>query len=112
MVKCPYCGKKLSSDERWCQHCENDVSEKVIKSMKPHCFIATAAYGNPFIYEVQVLRNFRDEKLEKNFLGRAVINLYYKFSPPIARVLEKSETLKKIVRLMLRPIVNLIIKNK
>lgn len=27
MIKCPYCGKELTQNERFCWHCENDISE-------------------------------------------------------------------------------------
>ncbi|MFA6088997.1 MAG: CFI-box-CTERM domain-containing protein [Candidatus Woesearchaeota archaeon] len=41
------------------------------------CFIATAVYGNINAPEVNTLRQFRDEVLAKNKLGRAFINFYY-----------------------------------
>jgi len=35
MVKCPYCGKVLTHWERYCWHCENDLSEFKDKWEKP-----------------------------------------------------------------------------
>jgi len=35
MAKCPYCGKELSADERYCWHCENDLSKVRDKLEKP-----------------------------------------------------------------------------
>lgn len=111
-VKCPYCQKALHGDERWCNHCENDISKHMFKHDKPKCFIATAAFGSPFIYEVQVLRNFRDEKLDNNLLGRLFIKSYYKLSPPIANVIEKNNLLKNLTKKILSPIVKIILKFK
>jgi predicted amidophosphoribosyltransferase len=112
MAKCPYCGKELVADERYCFHCENDLSKWVDKEQKPKCFIATAAYGSPFVKEIQILRDFRDKKLKSNFFGSLFVKFYYRTSSPIARFIEKKEFLKKIVRLSLRPIIKLILKIK
>ncbi len=109
MVRCPYCDKELTKNERYCFDCEQDISEVIDKEESPRCFIATAAYGSASIYEVQVLRNFRDDFLENNFFGRIFISIYYKVSPPIARFIEGKEFLKKILRKALNPIVRLIL---
>lgn len=69
------------------------------------CFIATAAYGTPFAKEIDVLRDFRDTTLVSNVLGRAFIKFYYTVSPPIAKVIARSEVLRKIVRGIINPIV-------
>jgi len=67
------------------------------------CFIATAAYGTPMAEEVQILREFRDEYLVTNPLGRAFVDFYYKVSPPIAQFITKHPSLKPIVRVGLVP---------
>ena len=108
MAKCPYCGKRLVKHERYCWHCENDLSKWVDKEQSPKCFIATAAYGTPFVREVQILRNFRDKRLENNFFGSLFVGVYYKISPPIANIIEKNDFFKKIVRVSLKPIIKLI----
>lgn len=41
------------------------------------CFIATAVYGNENAPEVQTLRDFRDNVLQKSPAGNAVVNFYY-----------------------------------
>lgn len=110
MTKCPYCGKELGENERYCFHCENDLSKLADKGEKPKCFIATAAYGSPFVKEVMILRDFRDKKLKNNFFGSLFVKLYYKTSPPIANFVEKSEFIKNIVRRSLKPIIKLISK--
>ncbi len=41
------------------------------------CFVATAVYGNPAAPEVNVLRQYRDNVLNHNALGRAFVSFYY-----------------------------------
>lgn len=40
------------------------------------CFIATAVYGDVNIYQVQILKDFRDNVLRQSPRGRAFINFY------------------------------------
>ena len=72
------------------------------------CLIATATYGLPFASEVTLLRQFRDSYLEKSFVGKVFINIYYHLSPPIARVISKSKFLRVIIRQFLKPIIYLV----
>jgi preprotein translocase subunit YajC len=69
------------------------------------CFIATAAYSTPMAEEIQILREFRDECMLTNPLGRALVDLYYKVSPPIAKFITGHPALKTIVRVGLLPAV-------
>lgn len=62
------------------------------------CFIATAAFGSPHAVEIDVLRNFRDNRLSPNWLGRHFIKTYYHLSPPIANWISKSERRRRYVR--------------
>lgn len=68
------------------------------------CFISTAAFGSPMASEVQKLRLFRDRILSKFVFGRAFIEWYYEFSPPIAQKIAKSEDLRAITRAALYPL--------
>jgi hypothetical protein len=74
---------------------------KMSAESKGRCFVATAAfeYNSP---EVELLQQFRDAYLLKSSAGKAFVFLYYKLSPPVARVLDKSPFLRPIVRFLLR----------
>lgn len=71
------------------------------------CFIATATFGTPMAHEVNILKKFRDSFLLRNRTGEVFVRSYYKLSPPIARSIKKSEVMRRIVRILLVPIVNL-----
>ena len=74
------------------------------------CFIATAAYGSYSEPHVLTLREFRDTVLDKTVLGKLFIRCYYKTSPPIANMIASREYAKKVVRVLLKPIVYLVSK--
>ena len=69
------------------------------------CCTATAAYGTPMAKEIGVLRQFRDEYLLTNALGKTLAGLYYRISPPIAGFITEHPSLKPIVRAGLVPAV-------
>lgn len=67
-------------------------------SSSSECFIATAAYGTPLHEDIDVLRDFRDEYLMTNPIGRTFVKIYYSTSPPIADVIRENKGLRTIVR--------------
>lgn len=71
------------------------------------CFIATAAYGSPLANEINTLRDFRDKKLVSNEIGKRFVTFYYRTSPPIAKIIASRSICRKIVRIILNPIVKL-----
>jgi hypothetical protein len=70
-----------------------------------YCFIATAAYGTPMAEEIGILHQFRDEYLLTNPMGNALVDLYYRVSPPMAEFITAHPSLKPIVRTGLVPAV-------
>ena len=71
------------------------------------CFIATAAYGTPMSEEVRYLRAFRDQYLLTNKPGRWLVELYYRWSPPLADYIRAHDGLRAVVRWILTPWVDL-----
>jgi len=69
------------------------------------CFIATAAYGTAMAGEMEILRKFRDEYLLTNPVGQAMVDVYYRVSPPVAEFITEHPSLKPIVRAGLAPAV-------
>jgi hypothetical protein len=55
--------------------------------------------------EIDVLREFRDEYLLTRRLGRVLVGLYYRVSPPIAGFIAEHPGLKPVVRAGLLPAV-------
>jgi len=97
--KCVKCGKYV------CSQCAKLKGDKVYCPKCAGCFIATAAYGTPMAIEIDTLREFRDRELEPNFLGKHLVTLYYTVSPPIANVIVRSESMSRLVRLNLKPVI-------
>ena len=69
------------------------------------CFIATAVYGSHMAKEVAVLRNFRDDVLLTNSLGRSFVRFYYNVSPPVADYIGEHEMVRTVTRFVLTPLV-------
>jgi hypothetical protein len=63
------------------------------------CFIATAAL-EPNSPELGILRAWRDDWIRPVFGGETFIALYERFSPPVARRIEKSSKLRAAVRVL------------
>jgi hypothetical protein len=80
---------------------------KMASENKGRCFIATAAfqYHSP---EVEALTMFRDRILLQSVMGRFLVFLYYKTSPPIARFLDTNKAFQAPIRFVLRQIVSLL----
>lgn len=78
------------------------------KAAKSTCFIATAACGSPFAWEVELLREYRETILRPSRLGRLFVRCYERISPPAARWIEARPLARKLVRnLFIQPAADL-----
>lgn len=73
------------------------------------CYIATTLYNDYEAKEVRVLRHYRDNFLNKYFLGRIFINIYYFISPYFLKFL-KHKFINKTLKLILDNLVKFINK--
>jgi hypothetical protein len=70
----------------------------------PYC-IFCAALGSEMSDRIMTLREFRDEYLLTNAVGRVLVDVYYSISPPIARLIAQQPDMKSIIRVGLMPAV-------
>ena len=70
-------------------------------------FITTAAYGSPLEPHVKLLRQFRDRFVLTDALVRSFVRLYYTYSPPMAKFISGHESLRRVVRWRLLPLVGI-----
>jgi len=75
----------------------------------PKCLIATATYGSELSPEVQLLRNFRDNSIQRTAAGSSfmlVFNAwYYSFSPYVANYLATHQDSRPVMKIILYPII-------
>ncbi|GAB4334392.1 MAG: hypothetical protein Kow0089_03600 [Desulfobulbaceae bacterium] len=71
------------------------------------CFVATAAYGSILHPHVRVLRDFRDRYLAPWKTGRALVDLYYRYSPPAADFIAERPVLRAAARVVLLPVIGM-----
>jgi hypothetical protein len=71
------------------------------------CFVATVAYGSYEHPSVQPLRRFRDQYLLTNSCGRMFVDVYYRYSPAVARFAAHREPIKILARFTLTPVIGL-----
>jgi hypothetical protein len=69
------------------------------------CFVATAAFGSPSAAEVNTLRRYRDEVLQRSAAGRCFTRAYDLLSPPLAALIAASPRSCALARRLLRPLV-------
>lgn len=61
------------------------------------CFLLTAGFGEEH-YVIQYFRNFRDNVLAKNVLGRMFISTYYELAPKYALMIYEHEMIRSLIR--------------
>ena len=89
-AQCPSCNRKIYSGRY-----------TVLARIESLCFIATAAYGSELAPPVQFLREFRDNTVLKSRYRRTfekILDVYYIFSPPIAKAMTKHKALKLAIK--------------
>lgn len=72
------------------------------------CFVASVAYDDPNHPDVMFLRGFRDNVLNKSKNGQAFIAWYWRHGPTLAKIVGKSEALRKGAKLAISGIVKLL----
>ncbi|MFH1729907.1 MAG: C1 family peptidase [Pseudomonadota bacterium] len=83
----------------------SSISSEGQSTSSDWCFIATAAYGSKLDPHVVYLRQFRDQYLMKNLLGRKFVEFYYEKSPAIAKIIADNAVYRFIVKILLLPFV-------
>lgn len=127
-MRCPRCADGLGPGTLWCRYCHGDgcdVCDWTGGRRCPNCsgtgyidgedddggmcFIATAAYGSPTASELLAFRRFRDDALQSSLIGSVFVKLYYRVSPPVARLISMFPLLRYGARsLVLTPILLLL----
>jgi DNA-directed RNA polymerase subunit RPC12/RpoP len=98
---CPYCGQRIIRPT--IAKIDNDVLKNYPSSSNSSCFIATAC--NADAETLNTFYNFRDEILLCSPLGKRLVQFYYRFSPGIAKLIQKSEMLQNsILSVLLKPL--------
>lgn len=99
VVDCRQCGRSGDRESMM-----KRSEEPAAASGEGGCFVATAACGGPDAAEVVELRGFREDVLRRRRLGRLAIAAYEAISPPLARLIARSATLRGLARaLVVRP---------
>lgn len=80
---------------------------KAVEKRK-RCYIATLVYEDIDHPKVEFLRNFRDDKLLSNYLGRIFVKLYYKTSPKMVTILKPYNKIQKIIRFSLDKLISIL----
>jgi hypothetical protein len=86
----------------------NGIDENCDGADGASCFIATAAFGTSMEGKIDALRSFRDATLGKSPAGRAIVEAYYRHSPPVARAIAERPWLRALVRVLLLPVVGFV----
>ena len=71
------------------------IEFRIEEEGKKVCYIATMVYEDINHPKVELLRQFRDDVLNKYFLGRNFIKYYYKYSPRVVEKLKNGYANKK-----------------
>jgi hypothetical protein len=87
-----------------------DVAQQAQQTRQgqPQCVIATAAYGSNLALPVQFLRDFRDNLVQRTYLGSRFLSAfsvwYYAWAPSIAQQEAQSGVLRSGMRVLILPL--------
>lgn len=80
------------------------------------CLIVTATFGSPMATEVQLVRDFRDDTVKRDYLGSRYVTalnaIYYSFSPAVARFIDTNPSVKPAMRIILAPLLAIVLLSK
>jgi len=89
---------------------ENEDNKKDAGSADGSCFVATAAYRDPWHPDVKFLRAFRDQWLVHRIWGRALVALYWRVGPIMAGPVRRSPRLARAFKGLISGIVHVLRK--
>ena len=72
------------------------------------CYIATMVYGDYDHPQVIILKQFRDEVLDKSVVGKSFIKIYYHYSPKLVEKLKNKRIINAIILKILNKFIKLI----
>ncbi len=85
-----------------------NTGSKSSPSARSGCYIATMAYGDYNHPQVMILRQFRDNVLDKSAFGKWFIKTYYHYSPKLVEKLKNKKIINSIIRKTLNQFIKLI----
>lgn len=100
-------GKEKGKEQEGFINCSKRTRKVKVGKEKEGCYIATAVYGSYNAEEVLILRKFRDQFLQKYFLGKMFIKIYYRVSPILVQRLGKNKKVLVNTRKILDKFVNI-----
>lgn len=71
------------------------------RTTRKACYIATAVYGDQDAWQVEKLRQYRDNCLSHHFTGRIFIFLYYLVSPQLVSLFKNVRIVNELSRRLL-----------
>lgn len=102
--------RKRYNEQKQSLHNLHKAVQKRSRSSGGGCFIATMAYGDYDHPQVMILRQFRDNVLNKSMLGKWFIKNYYHYSLKLVEKLKNKKALNSIIREILNQFINFIKK--
>ncbi|MCL2097507.1 MAG: hypothetical protein FWH23_01940 [Bacteroidales bacterium] len=99
---------RYDSNKSTLQGISNQVNALTQPTSSGGCYIATMAYGSYEHPQVMILRQFRDDVLDKSVLGRWFIKFYYHYSPKLVEALKDKQFINKSIRNMLNQFIKVI----